>query len=120
MCRKMGQIYEVQTTLPAGFTGAFVRVRAHLDVNKKLERFVSITKAGKKEYQVKYEKLPTFCNHCGLIGHWYEECGDGEHEVSKFEWGDFILADEWKDRGPVRGSGRGNCKRPRWRNNFFR
>ena len=70
MCRKMGFISEVQTTLPAGYVGAFVRVRAHLDVNKKLERFVSVTRAGKKDwYQVKYEKLPTFCNNCGLLGH---------------------------------------------------
>ena len=70
MCRKMGFISEVQTTLPASYVGAFVRVRAHLDVNKKLERFVSITRAGKKDwYQVKYEKLPTFCNNCGLLGH---------------------------------------------------
>jgi hypothetical protein len=110
MCRKMGKITEVQIQLPAGYMGAFVRLRVDLDINKKLERFVSITKAGKKDwYQVKYEKMPTFCNYCGLLGHWYEECGTGEHDPSKFEWGDFILADEWKNRGAGRGSpsGRG-------------
>jgi hypothetical protein len=53
---------------------------------------------------VKYEKLPIFCNFCGLIGHCYDECGTGEHDVSKFEWGDFILADEWRNRVGARGS----------------
>lgn len=108
MCRKLGTIMEVQIQLPAGYVGAFMRVRANLDVNKKLEHFVSITRGGKKDwYMVKYEKMPIFCNHCGLLGHWYEECGTGEHDMSKFEWGDFILADEWKNRGGGRGTGRG-------------
>ena len=63
-----------------------------LDVTKKLTRFVSFSKEGKTEfYQVKYEKLPTFCNFCGMIGHWHEECGDGVHDEAKFEWGSFIF-----------------------------
>ena len=40
MCRKMGRVLEVQTTLPAGFVGEFVRVRVELTVTKKLIRFV--------------------------------------------------------------------------------
>jgi hypothetical protein len=44
MCRKMGKILEVQTTLPAGFVGEFVRVKVELNVLKKLIRFVGITK----------------------------------------------------------------------------
>lgn len=73
---------------------------------------MSIMKAKQKDwYQVHYEKLPTFCNHYGLLGHWYEECGTGEHDVTKFEWGDFILANGWKNRGGGHGFGRGNGKR---------
>jgi hypothetical protein len=34
MCRKMGTISEVQIKLPAGYVGAFVRVKVDLDVNK--------------------------------------------------------------------------------------
>ncbi|KAK1686572.1 hypothetical protein QYE76_047420 [Lolium multiflorum] len=111
MCRKMGKISEVQIKLPAGYVGSFVRVKVDLDVNKQLEHFVSITRGGKKDwYQVKYEKLPIFCNFCGIIGHCYDECGTGEHDVSKFEWGDFILVDEWRNRVGARGStmGRGS------------
>lgn len=40
MCRKMGTILEVQIQLPAGYVGAFVRVRANLDVNRRLERLL--------------------------------------------------------------------------------
>ena len=80
-----------------------------LDINKKLVRFVPITRAGKKDwYQIKYETPPTFCGNCGLLGQWYQECGTGEDDASKLEWGDFILADEWRSRGFERGAGRGN------------
>ena len=107
MCRTIGQVLEVQTLLPAGFAGEFVRIKVCIDVNKKLSRFVSITKNQKKEfYQVKYEKLPQFCGHCGLIRHWHQECGIGEHDESKLEWGDFILVDKGRSLG--RGAGRGN------------
>lgn len=74
-----------------------------LDVNKKLTRAVGITKGGATEkYLVKFEKLPTFCNACGFMGYWHEECGTGEHDESKFECGSFLLANK---RG--RGGGRG-------------
>ena len=108
MCRNMGEISEVQVALPAGYIGAFVRFRVKLDVHKKLIRFVSITRAGKKEwYQIHYEKLPIFCWECGLMGHWYQECGTGEHDASKFGWGDFILATEARGRSAGRGTGPG-------------
>lgn len=93
LAKRIGEVQEVQVTLPNGFIGEFIRVRVKLDVNKKLTRAVGITKGGETEkYLVKFEKLPTFCNACGLMGHWHEECGRGEHDVAKFEWGSFILA----------------------------
>lgn len=86
MCRKMGKILDARIQLSVGYVGAFVRVRANLAIKKKLERFVSITRGGKKDpCQFKYEKLPIFCNHCGLLGHLFEECGTGELDVTKFE-----------------------------------
>src|SRR4051812_29762782 len=48
LCRSMGEITEVQTTMPAGYVGEFVRVRVKINVIKKLVRFVSITKDLKK------------------------------------------------------------------------
>lgn len=77
----IGELQEVQVTLPNGFVGEFIRVRIKLDVSEKLRQFVCFTQAGNMEfYQVKFEKLPTFCQACGIMGHWHEECGMGEHD----------------------------------------
>lgn len=38
------------------------------------------------------------------MGHWHEECGSKEHDETKFEWENFILAP-----GRGRGGGRGGC-----------
>ena len=104
MAKRIGDVREVQTELPNGFVGQFIRVRVKLDVQKKLTRFVSFSKGGKTNFfQVKYEKLPTFCNDCCMLGHWHEECGTGEHDTSKFEWGSFILAPR-RGRGGSRSS----------------
>jgi hypothetical protein len=114
MCRGVGEVEEVQITLPAGFVGSFIRVKVKIDVIKKLSRFVSITKKGVKDfYQVKYEKLPIFCFNCGIIGHLYEECGTGEFDVPKLEWGNFILADGGRGRGHGRFPDRGRGGRGR-------
>jgi hypothetical protein len=108
MCRNMGEIKEIQVKLPAGYVGEFVRLQVRIDVNKKLTRFVSVTKDKQKEwYQVKYEKLPIFRHNCGHLGHWHEECGDGVHDESSFEWGEFILAGGGRGQGRGRGGGRG-------------
>lgn len=105
MAKRIGEVQEVQITLPNGFVGEFIRIHINLDVNKKLTRFVSFTRKGETEfYQVKFEKLPTFCYACGKLGHWHEECGSGEHDEKKFEWGPFILASR-RGRGGSRGSG---------------
>lgn len=94
----------MQVTLPNGFVGEFIRVRVKMDVGKKLTRVVRLIKAGEtKNYSVKYEILPTFCYECGMMGHWYEECGTGEHDRSKFEWGPFLLS----SRG-MAGGGQGS------------
>ncbi|KAE8812877.1 hypothetical protein D1007_09969 [Hordeum vulgare] len=116
LAQRVGEVQEVQVKLPNGFVGEFIRVRVKLDVNKKLTHVVGITKGGVTEkYLVKFEKLPTFCHACGLMGHWYEECGTGEHDASKFEWGEFILAPRRGRGGGRRGRsnrGRGRDDRP--------
>lgn len=109
MAARVGEVTDLQIVLPNGFVGEFIRARVKLDVNKKLTRFVGFTKAGETEfYQVKFEKLPIFFYMCGLLGHWHEECGTGEHDVEKMEWGPFIMAPKRGRGGRGRGSGRGN------------
>ncbi|KAI5005448.1 hypothetical protein ZWY2020_032691 [Hordeum vulgare] len=77
-----------------GFFGEFVRVRVSININAKSRRFVTGKKGDERvKYQVKYEKLPTFCYNCDEFGHWHEQCGEGEHDKSSFEWEDFIFVD---------------------------
>uniref|UniRef100_A0A8I6Y6H3 CCHC-type domain-containing protein n=1 Tax=Hordeum vulgare subsp. vulgare TaxID=112509 RepID=A0A8I6Y6H3_HORVV len=83
LASRIGDVEEVQLKLPTGFFGEFVRVKVKIDINAKIKRFVTAKKGNERVmYQVKYEKLPTFCFHCGEFGHWHEECGKGERDVS--------------------------------------
>ncbi|KAE8807932.1 putative disease resistance protein RGA3 [Hordeum vulgare] len=112
MAQRIGEVVELQIVLPNGFIGEFIRVRVKIDITKKLTRFVGFTKARETEYyQVKFEKLLVFCYMCGLLGHWHEECGSGEHDSKDMEWGPFILAARRTanaNRSVGRGFGRGS------------
>ena len=46
MAQRVGEVQELQIALPNGFVGQFIRVRVRLDVEQKLTRFVSFTRAG--------------------------------------------------------------------------
>ncbi|XP_020165716.1 uncharacterized protein [Aegilops tauschii subsp. strangulata] len=110
LASRIGEVEEVQLKLPAGFFGEFVRVKVKIDINAKIKHFVTAKKGEESgKYQVKYEKLPTFCYNCGEFGHWHEECGDGEHDESTFELGDFLFADNVR----FKPAGRGNYV-PQW------
>jgi hypothetical protein len=45
-----------------------------------------------KRLLAKYEKIPFFCKHCGLLGHDHEECGDGAWEEKYLQYGAWMLA----------------------------
>ena len=63
------------------FAGNFYRARVTLDVRKPLKNQVSIVKKQKGQiFKVKYERLPDWCDICGMIGHLYTEHGDGVHD----------------------------------------
>jgi hypothetical protein len=101
--KKIGKVIKVEKDIPGVCN--FVRVRVKIDVRKPLGRFVSLSRAGKREiYQVKYEKVPKFCGVCGMLGHSHLECGTGEHDTEKMQWGDWLKADwdTWRGKG-IRG-----------------
>lgn len=58
-------------------------VRARVQVAKALTRFASLTMEGEGNRLplVRYEEIPYFCQVCGIMGHIYEECGDGVSEA---------------------------------------
>jgi hypothetical protein len=91
VARKVGEP-PIKVIVNEGFLNAskYLRARVHLDVNKPLVRIVPITIKERKIYPVPYEKLPDFCNFCGLMGHVVTECGDGIHEKIHCQWGEWL------------------------------
>jgi hypothetical protein len=59
-------------------------------------RFVTLTLERRANIiiQVKYEKLPIFCAHYGLMGHGHLECGSGEYTEDELQFGAWMVADE--------------------------
>lgn len=111
VARKVGEP-PITMAVNEGFinTSKYLRARVFLDVGVPLVRFVPITLRERKKYPVYYEKLPDFCNYCGLMGHVVDERGDGVHDPGDCECGDWLL---WNFDNSVprqnagRGGGRG-------------
>ncbi|TVT97494.1 hypothetical protein EJB05_57259, partial [Eragrostis curvula] len=96
--------------------GDFFRVRVNLPADRPLVRFVKLTPEGRDTVviQIKYEKLPRFCFHCGLMGHNHLECGTGEYTEDDLQFGGWMVADEetWR-RGTPRFRGAPASEGPR-------
>lgn len=57
--------------------GPYLRAKVKIDISKPLLRAVSlfsVKRQTKELYKVRYEKLPSFCYSCGIIGHSSLEC----------------------------------------------
>jgi hypothetical protein len=101
------------------FEGNFYHVRVKLDVRKPLRGFVVVVRGGKRElFLVKYEKLPKWCQVCGLLGHEFKDHGDGIHPPQALVFKN--LRATWRDfgrstrgRGAPRGANRGGRARGR-------
>lgn len=110
---------EVMVDMPAVPTGDedFYRVRVNWEAYSPLVRLVTLTPEGRDNIiiQVKYEKLPTFCYHCGLMGHCHLECGTGEYSEAELQFEGWMIADEetWRPGTPkVRFNLNGERDRP--------
>jgi hypothetical protein len=105
----IGKFVKIDTEGMGG--GNFIRVRVEIDVNKPLVCFSSSIRKGTREvYLVKYEKVPKFCEVCGLIGHEYSECGNGFHEPEARFFGDWMIAElVCRGRGRGRAGGFAPC-----------
>jgi hypothetical protein len=90
----------------------FLRARVWLNLKKPLVRVVPITIKERMMCLVQYEKLPSFCFFCGILGHDVSECGNGVHPKESCDWGDWLrvpfmaFAGTREDQGG-RGRGRG-------------
>ncbi|XP_048496311.1 uncharacterized protein LOC125495591 [Beta vulgaris subsp. vulgaris] len=78
------------------------RIRVLLDVTKPLRRIqrISLKKGEPVMVEIKYERLPTFCYVCGIIGHIERDCWVHQEEEKEIEkqWGSWLRASPRKGR----------------------
>ena len=72
----LGEVMEVDVPDSGVIWGKFLRVRVRIDATKRLIRGKKITIEGGEArwVQFKYERLPNFCYHCGLLSHALKDC----------------------------------------------
>jgi hypothetical protein len=114
--KKIGKVTEVEPAPPG--VGNFVRARVKIDVRKTLERFVTISRGGKREfYKIQFEKFLKLCGACRILGHTHLECGTEEHDETKLKREDFLKADcnTWHGRWGFLGGRGDGAGRLGWR-----
>ncbi|XP_074300319.1 uncharacterized protein LOC141631563 [Silene latifolia] len=67
-----------------------IRVRVLYDIRKPLKATIPIRlKNGRSmNFNVKYERLPTYCYGCRVIGHGEKDCEEGLYEEEELKFGD--------------------------------
>jgi hypothetical protein len=108
LASRVGEVVKVELKAISFGNGEFHRARVLLEADTPLMRIVSLSPEGcaKLFMQVVFEKLPKFCDHCGLMGHVVLECGTGEFSDEQLQYGDWMLApmETWHPETPrVRG-----------------
>ncbi|XP_074318152.1 uncharacterized protein LOC141654943 [Silene latifolia] len=75
-----------------------IRVRVLHDVRRPLKNCVEIRMPNLKvvSFKVKYEKLPTYCYGCGILGHGEKDCEEGPYEEGELRYDESLRASPWK------------------------
>lgn len=100
----VGEVIDVDMQVETCYEGDFHRARVNLHATRPLVRVVTLSPAGRDHIilQVKYEKFPRYCTHCGVMGHVYLECGTGEFQPAELQYGDWMIAPDqtWRSGTP--------------------
>lgn len=71
--------------------------KIRIDIHKSLKNHTSIVKDNKRQiYLVKYERLPDWCELCGMMSHLHNEHGDGLHEDSLLVFKEFCTTTSFR------------------------
>lgn len=88
MAERIGNLvgkYEEADKLETHRLGKFLRLKVSIDLKKPLKRGTVLRFQGKDlRVDFKYERLPTFCFVCGMIGHQLKDC---EEAVERYDEG---------------------------------
>lgn len=101
---RVGEVIKVEMEAISTSEGDFHRARVAVHATKPLTRCVKLAPEGRESMMlwVKYEKVPRFCAHCGLMGHSHLECGTGEYGEEELQYGTWMVAGEesWRRGTP--------------------
>jgi len=73
----IGTMVKVDVDADGKASGAFLRARVAIEIDKPLSRVVMLRMSKSEEprwFAIRYEKLPFYCFFCGVIGHLEIEC----------------------------------------------
>ncbi|KAL5781653.1 hypothetical protein ACOSP7_006682 [Xanthoceras sorbifolium] len=84
----------------------FMRGRVNIDINKTLKRALRVSLDGETlTILLQYERLPSFCTHCGCLGHVVGTCpATKEGEMLPAKFGVWLKVGAPTDRGKGRWS----------------
>ncbi|KAL4342462.1 hypothetical protein GQ457_08G033240 [Hibiscus cannabinus] len=104
----IGRAIGVDHRVEGGNLGEFLRIRVSIDITKPLRRCILLGNGqGKKPSPcpLKYERLPRFCYHCGLLGHDLAAClaKPPDLDIRKLQYGSWLRVSTQK---PAAGSRR--------------
>lgn len=79
MAKKLGKLVDFDPN--HDFFGKYIRIKVKIDITKPLKRGLLVVVGGVKMWlPIKYEGLPLFCYHCGMIGHMFRACDELDHK----------------------------------------
>ena len=95
--KKIGEFIKMDSSGLLGIDKS-IRLRIKVDVRKPLMQRVKVKLRGGEEdfYDIKYERPPLFCYHCGLVGHGVKDCEGWREEESVIKYGEWMKASPWK------------------------
>jgi len=100
----LGSVLEVDVTGDGVGWGRFLRIQVVIDLTKPLDRGRALIMQGKSLWVTfRYEKLPSFCHHCGRIFHGAYVCDKRQgyrlnEDGGGKQWGLWMRAAEYRDR----------------------
>ena len=105
---RLGRVLEVDKRSLQAEQAKFMRVRIELPIDKPLRRGGNITNAEGVRCPIifRYERLPTFCYICGIIGHDEKHCSVSHMEsVNERQYGEWLRAGSVVRSGNEKGNG---------------
>nr|POF19256.1 hypothetical protein CFP56_75075 [Quercus suber] len=101
--RKIVRVLEVDKRAMQADKAKFLRIRVEVPINKPLSRggYVKNEEGGRYWVDFRYERLPTFCYICGILGHDEKHCQASPMEqLSGWQYGEWL-----KDGGVIKNGG---------------